>query len=188
MGDKLLCNQNLEDFKREIQTVTKGRCLMVNAERYEYYINALFNGYKKYYDLYHAKTDKVDGNSDKIELLKKEVKRLKTKCNKLLNNQRPKPNRSGRTAGSGKLADAMIVADRISGIPRKTILRTPYPFDKHGHKRIFREGKVDNALRCKSSEDVDRIFTLYDLYPKEFESRGVDRNAILIWCAKKSAG
>ena len=94
----------------------------------------------------------------------------------------------GRVKDSGKLADAMILADRISGVSRKTILKTPYPYNKKGKTRFFGSTKIDNALKCKDPADVERIQLLYCTYPEVFESKNVDIEALMQYCSKKIGG
>lgn len=88
----------------------------------------------------------------------------------------------GSRKGSGRLADAMIIANAVRGMTIKQIQALPYPHKKGGKKRYAKD-KIYEALSVKKPEDAQRINSLFEDYPKVFI--GIEREDLFRWMQKK---
>lgn len=88
----------------------------------------------------------------------------------------------GSRKGSGRLADAMIIANAVRGMTIKQIQALPYPYKKGGKKRYAKD-KVYDALSIKKPDDAQRINSLFEDFPEVFN--GIGREDIFKWMQKK---
>jgi len=88
----------------------------------------------------------------------------------------------GMKKGSGRTADAMIVANAVGGMSIQEIMAQKYPYKKDGVKKYTRT-KIYAALTVKTDEDVRRIRELYDDFPEVFD--GIEWSEVEAWMRKK---
>ena len=88
------------------------------------------------------------------------------------------PSHRGSRKGSGDLADALILADAVNGMPISEMLKKKYPHKKGGKKRYSR-GKIYATL----SADYDRVTELITDYPEELGYLG---EKIFVWLKGRS--
>lgn len=101
-------------------------------------------------------------------------------------------------AGSGRLADAMIVADSIRGMSLDEIKAKEYPYrkervlyDSNGNKKVdknykkFGRDKIFSALSARKDEDGERLLSLFRDFPDVFE--GISEEQLKSWAEKRGA-
>lgn len=90
---------------------------------------------------------------------------------------------NGNRRGSGRKAEAMMVADSIRGISVAEIMKKRYPHSKHSTKKYSR-GSVYRALSLKNKVDTERLAKLYEDFPEVFS--GISAEEVMEWCKRRA--
>lgn len=102
--------------------------------------------------------------------LRSEARRESSKCN-------------GNRRGSGRKAEAMMVADSIRGMSVAEIMKKRYPHSKHSTKK-YSKGSVYRALSLKNEADAERFAKLYEDFPEVFS--GISVEEVMEWCKRRA--
>lgn len=87
--------------------------------------------------------------------------------------------------GCGRKAQAMMIANVVSGMKQKDVLKRRYPCDKQGQLKHYGRTSLVTATTVNSSDDLVRIQSLLDDFPRVFEEAGVSVEAVKSWAEKK---
>ena len=90
-----------------------------------------------------------------------------------------------RKKGSGRRADAQIVAMFIKGASVEEVSKTRFIYNREGHRKIYGSSKIFAASSVKKPEDYQRIMDLYEDFPDIFG--GISKEQLISWIQKKAS-
>lgn len=90
-----------------------------------------------------------------------------------------------RKKGSGRRADAQIVAMFAKGASVEEVIKTRFVYNREGHKKYYSRGKIFAASSVKKPEDYQRIMDLYEDFPDIFG--GISKERLIGWIQKKAS-
>jgi hypothetical protein len=90
---------------------------------------------------------------------------------------------NGNRRGSGRKAEAMMVADSIRGMSVAEITEKRYPHSKHSTKK-YTKRSVYRALSFKNDADAKRVAELYEDFPEVFS--GISLEEVMEWCKRRA--
>lgn len=134
-------------------------------------------------------SDKEKSLEVEVERLREENEDLKKKLEEapeILKQEWKKSNAGvNRKKGSGRRADAQIVAMFIKGASVEEVSKTRFIYNRGGHKKYYSRGKIFAASSVKKPEDYQRIMNLYEDFPDIFGS--ISKEQLISWIQKKAS-
>ena len=134
-------------------------------------------------------SDKEKSLEVEVERLREENEDLKKKLEEapeILKQEWKKSNAGvNRKKGSGRRADAQIVAMFIKGASVEEVSKTRFVYNREGHKKYYSRGKIFAASSVKKPEDYQRIMDLYEDFPDIFGS--ISKEQLISWIQKKAS-
>lgn len=89
-----------------------------------------------------------------------------------------------RKSGSGRRADAQIVAMLVQGASIAEVRKTRFVYNKEGHKKVYGDRKIFSATSVNKPGDYERLKNLYLDFPDVF--RGISQEQLLSWISIKT--
>ena len=134
-------------------------------------------------------SDKEKSLEAEVERLREENEDLKKKLEEApeVIKQEWKKSNAGvnRKKGSGRRADAQIVAMFARGASVEEVSKTRFVYNREGHKKYYGRSKIFAASSVKKPEDYQRIMNLYEDFPDIFG--GISKEQLIGWIQKKAS-
>lgn len=89
-----------------------------------------------------------------------------------------------RKSGSGRRADAQIVAMLVQGASIDEVRKTRFVYNKEGHKKVYGDRKIFSASSVNKPGDYERLKNLYLDFPDIFW--GISQEQFFGWMSKKA--
>lgn len=87
--------------------------------------------------------------------------------------------------GCGRKAQAMMLANVVSGMKQEDVLKLQYPYNKQGQTKRYGRSALITAITVNSVDDLVRIQSLLKDFPDVFRNAGVSEDKVKSWAEKK---
>lgn len=87
--------------------------------------------------------------------------------------------------GCGRKAQAMMLANVVSGMKQEDVLKRQYPCNKQGQTKKYGRSALITAITVNSVDDLARIQSLLKDFPDVFRDAGVSEDEVKSWAEKK---